>query len=85
MPSLQVRLVRSWAGTPERHRRTLEGLGLYKIDDQRVLPDTAATLGMIRQVGHLVTFEHVTKDHKAAGRRATEGKKTGPQAGKKKS
>jgi large subunit ribosomal protein L30 len=73
MPSVQVKLIRSWAGTPERHRRTLEGMGLYKIDDQRILPDTPATLGMIRQLSHLVTFDRLTADFKPTGRRHTQG------------
>ena len=75
MPALQVKLVRSWAGTSERHRRTLEGLGLYRIDDVKLVPDTAATLGMIHQVGHLVTYEKVDQVYKPSGRRHTEGKK----------
>jgi large subunit ribosomal protein L30 len=75
MPALQVKLVRSWAGAPQRHRDTLRGLGLRKIDDVRVLPDTPATLGMINQVSHLVSYQRLEGDHPATGRRHTQGKK----------
>ncbi len=54
MSVLEVTLVKSWAGRPERQRRTLAGLGLGKINDRKVLPDTPAILGMVRKVGHLV-------------------------------
>jgi large subunit ribosomal protein L30 len=83
MPSLHVKLVRSWAGSPERHRRTLVGLGLYKVSDERFLPDTAATLGMINKMSHLVTYERVPAAFKATGRRHTQGKKSAHHAGKK--
>ncbi|MGO9921200.1 MAG: 50S ribosomal protein L30 [Isosphaeraceae bacterium] len=68
MSALKVRLVRSWAGRPERHRRTLTGLGLYKIDDERILPDTAAVQGMIQQVTHLVVCERIDGQHKPSAR-----------------
>jgi large subunit ribosomal protein L30 len=67
--ALKVRLVKSWAGRPERHRRTLTGLGLYKINDERVLPDTAPIHGMIRQVTHLVAVERVEQAHQPRARR----------------
>lgn len=75
MSALQVRLLRSWAGAPERQRSTLRGLGLYKINDVRVVPDTAATLGMINKVGHLVTYERLDQAYQPTGRRHTKGKK----------
>jgi large subunit ribosomal protein L30 len=75
MSALKVKLVKSWAGRPERHRRTLTGLGLYKINDERVLPDSAAVLGMVRQVTHLVTCEKVAGPHKPRVRRTVEAAK----------
>ncbi|MHB1846101.1 MAG: 50S ribosomal protein L30 [Deltaproteobacteria bacterium] len=69
MSALKVKLVKSWAGRPERQRRTLTGLGLYKIDDERVLPDTPAVLGMVRQVNHLVSYERIEGSAKSQGRR----------------
>ncbi|MHB8418707.1 MAG: 50S ribosomal protein L30 [Myxococcales bacterium] len=78
MSALKITLVKSWAGRPERHRRTLTGLGLYKIDDERLLPDTAAVRGMVRQVTHLVTCEkvdgpHVPRARRQAARNAARG------------
>ncbi|HUB05508.1 MAG TPA: 50S ribosomal protein L30 [Myxococcales bacterium] len=67
--ALKVTLVKSWAGRPERHRRTLTGLGLYKVNDERVLPDTAAVRGMVRQVTHLVICERVAGPHVPKPRR----------------
>jgi large subunit ribosomal protein L30 len=75
MSSLKVTLVKSWAGRPERHRRTITGLGLYKIDDESILPDTAAIHGMIRQVTHLVSVEKVAAPHKPKARRKIEAAK----------
>ncbi len=63
MAALKVKLVKSWAGRPERHRRTLTGLGLYKIDDESILPNTPAVRGMVRQVTHLVSCETVESPH----------------------
>jgi large subunit ribosomal protein L30 len=76
MSALQVKLVRSFAGAPERQRSTIRGLGLSKIDDVRVLPDTAATLGMISKVGHLVTYQRLDQPYRPTGRRHTKGKRT---------
>ena len=59
MSALKVRLVKSWAGRPERQRQTLTGLGLYKVDDERVLPDSPAIFGMVQKVIHLVEWERV--------------------------
>ena len=83
MPSINVKLVRGWAGTSTIHRDTLRGLGLRRISDESVLPDTPATLGMIQQLSHLVSYERVKADFKPTGRRHTQGKKS--QTGKKKS
>jgi large subunit ribosomal protein L30 len=75
MSALEVRLVRSWAGAPERQRSTVKGLGLQKINDVRIVPDTAATLGMINKVGHLVSYRRLDQDYTPTGRRHTKGKK----------
>jgi large subunit ribosomal protein L30 len=52
-----VKLVRSAIGRPETQRRTLEGLGLKKLNRRVVLEDTAEVRGMIRKVAHLVRVE----------------------------
>ena len=52
--TLTVKLVKSVAGTRQSHRDTVRGLGLRKIDSQRVLEDTPAVRGMINKVAYLV-------------------------------
>ncbi len=52
-----VTLVRSGIGRPETQRRTLEGLGLKRLNRKVVLEDTAEVRGMIRKVAHLVRVE----------------------------
>ncbi len=52
--SLVVTLKRSPIGTPERHRLVLRGLGLRKIRQSVVHPDTAQVRGMIHKVGYLL-------------------------------
>ena len=69
MSALKVTLVRSWAGRPESQRLTLEGLRLYKLGDERLLPDTRPVLGMIRKVAHMVAWERVDEAPAPNGRR----------------
>ncbi|MGB5987572.1 MAG: 50S ribosomal protein L30 [Desulfobacterales bacterium] len=54
---LQVKLVKSMIGRPEKHRRVLKGMGLTKLNRTVELEDTAAIRGMIDKVSHLVKFE----------------------------
>jgi len=51
---IQVQLVRSGISQPETQRRTLQGLGLTKMQSKVKLKDTPAIRGMIRKVAHLV-------------------------------
>ncbi len=51
---IQVQLVRSGISQPETQRRTLQGLGLTKMQGKVKLKDTPAIRGMIRKVAHLV-------------------------------
>jgi len=52
--TVTVKLVRSVAGTRASHRATVRGLGLRKLNSQRVLEDTPAVRGMINKVDYLV-------------------------------
>jgi large subunit ribosomal protein L30 len=52
--TLTVKLVKSVAGTRQSHRDTVRGLGLRKVNSERVLEDTAAVRGMINKVSYLV-------------------------------
>jgi large subunit ribosomal protein L30 len=52
--SVSVTLRRSPIGTPERHRLVLRGLGLRRIRQTVIHPDTPQVRGMIHKVGYLV-------------------------------
>ncbi|MDY7034523.1 MAG: 50S ribosomal protein L30, partial [Thermodesulfobacteriota bacterium] len=50
----KVRLKRSGIGRPKKHRETLIGLGLTKLNKTITLKDTPEVRGMVRKVSHLV-------------------------------
>jgi large subunit ribosomal protein L30 len=54
---LRVTLIRSGINRPEKHKRTIKGLGLTKMGAAVTLPDNLAVRGMIRSVSHLVRVE----------------------------
>ena len=56
---LKVTLVRSAISRPEVQRRTVQALGLTKLNKSRVLPDNLAVRGMIRSVAHFGQVEVV--------------------------
>ena len=55
--SLKVKVIKSFAGAPDTQRRTIRGLGLWKMGQVRILPDTPAIRGMVFKVKHLVSQE----------------------------
>jgi large subunit ribosomal protein L30 len=55
--SLRITLKRSPIGTPERHRLVLRGLGLRKIRQSVVRPDTSQVRGLIHKVGYLLEVQ----------------------------
>lgn len=55
---LKITLVKSTIGAIPKHKKTVEALGLRKLNKTVVLPDNAATKGMVRQVGHLLKVEN---------------------------
>ncbi len=54
---IQVKLVKSPIGAIPKHRKTVEALGLHKLNSVNELPDNPAVRGMIKQVSHLVSVE----------------------------
>ena len=54
---LKVTLVKSPIGCVPKHRRTVEALGLKKVNMTVELPDNAAVRGMVNQVSYLVKVE----------------------------
>ena len=57
MANLKVTLVKSTIGAVPKHKKTVEALGLKKVNKTVELPDNAATRGMVKQVQHLVKSE----------------------------
>ena len=57
MANLKVTLVKSPIGAVPKHKKTVEAMGLRKVNQTVELPDNAATRGMIKQVSHLVKVE----------------------------
>ena len=54
---LKITLVKSTIGDVPKHKKTVEALGLKKVNKTVELPDNAATRGMVKQVQHLVKVE----------------------------
>lgn len=52
--TVNIKLVRSIAGTRESHRATVRGLGLRKLSSESTLEDTPSVRGMINKVSYLV-------------------------------
>lgn len=61
MAKIKVSLVRSTIGAIPKHKKTIEALGLRKINSSNIHEDNAAIRGMIRQVSHLVKVEEVNE------------------------
>ena len=55
--TLKVTFVKSPISATPKHRATVEALGLRKLNKTVELPNNAATLGMVKQVQHLVKVE----------------------------
>ena len=55
--TIKVTLVKSPIGCIPKHRRTVEALGLKKVNKTVELPNNAATKGMIKQVEYLLKVE----------------------------
>ena len=56
---LKITLVKSTIGAIPKHKKTVEALGLKKLNKTVELPDNAATRGMVAQVKHLVKVEEI--------------------------
>ena len=56
---LKVTLVKSPIGCVPKHKKTVEALGLKKVNKTVALPDNAAVRGMVNQVSYLVKVEEV--------------------------
>lgn len=79
-----VKLVKSSAGSSQRQKDTLSGLGLGKLQSAKLIKDTSAARGMLRQVRHLVEVETV-KDEPTPRRRLKPAKIRRKEAARKNS
>ncbi|MCP4749149.1 MAG: 50S ribosomal protein L30 [Desulfobacteraceae bacterium] len=56
---INITLIKSMIGRPEKHRKVLRGMGLTKLNKTVQLEDTSAIRGMIHKVSHLVRTEEI--------------------------
>ena len=56
---LNITLVKSTIGAKPKHRKTVEALGLRKLNKTVEMPDNESVRGMLHQVRHLVKVEEV--------------------------
>ena len=56
---LKITLVKSTIGAVPKHVKTVEALGLKKVNKTVEMTDNAAVRGMIQQVRHLVKVEEI--------------------------
>ncbi len=56
---LKITLVKSPIGAVPKHKKTVEALGLKKLNKSVEMPDNEAVRGMIWQVKHLVKVEEI--------------------------
>lgn len=56
---LKITLVKSTIGAIPNHRKTVEALGLRKLNKTVEMPDNSAVRGMIQQVRHLIKVEEI--------------------------
>jgi large subunit ribosomal protein L30 len=55
--TIKIRQVRSVIGTKREHREVIKSLGLRRIRDEVVRPDTPAVRGMVKKVEYLLEVE----------------------------
>ncbi len=56
---IKVKLIRSTIERTKNQKANLKGLGLKRINQERILENTACVRGMIRKVQHLVEIEAI--------------------------
>ena len=56
---LKITLVKSTIGAVPKHKKTVQSMGLRKLNKSIVLPDNDATRGQIQQIRHLIKVEEI--------------------------
>jgi large subunit ribosomal protein L30 len=59
MAKIRITQVRSKNGRPERQKRTLEALGIRKLNHSVEHEATPQILGMVEKIRHLVRVENI--------------------------
>jgi large subunit ribosomal protein L30 len=59
MDKIRITQIKSKNGKPERQKRTLEALGIRKLNQSVVHEPTPQILGMVTKVNHLVKVRNV--------------------------
>ncbi|MCX6335586.1 MAG: 50S ribosomal protein L30 [Bacteroidia bacterium] len=59
MAKIRITQVKSKNGKPERQKRTLEALGIHKLNHSVELEATPQILGMVHKISHLVKVENI--------------------------
>jgi len=59
MSKIKITQIKSVIDRTERQKRTVEALGLKKINHSVEVEATAAIIGMVRKVNHLVAVENI--------------------------
>jgi large subunit ribosomal protein L30 len=63
---LRITLVRSTIGRPSVQGRTVQALGLRKLNSIVVRPDNPSIRGMVNSISHLVKVEELNGDANSA-------------------
>jgi large subunit ribosomal protein L30 len=64
---LRITLTKSPIGYPEEQKRTVEALGLRRMNQTVEQEDTPAIRGMVTKIEHLVTVEKVSEGSERGG------------------
>ncbi len=59
MAKIKITQIKSVIDRTERQKKTIEALGLKKINQSVEVEATAAIIGMVRKVNHLVAVENI--------------------------
>ena len=59
MSKIKITQIKSVIDRSERQKRTVEALGLKRINHSVEVEATAAIIGMVRKVNHLVEVENI--------------------------
>ena len=59
MAKIKITQIKSVIDRSERQKRTVEALGLRKINQSVEVEATAAIIGMVKKVNHLVAVENI--------------------------